>query len=65
MPEIIKHGEVGFLCSTAEEYVRAIEEVGRIRLSKYRRACGRKFDRIRVTKDYKEVYEGLLESDAF
>jgi glycosyltransferase involved in cell wall biosynthesis len=61
VPEIIEHGVTGFVVENVEQAVRAVGQVERLRRSDCRRAFEKRFSAARMTTDYLQVYERLLE----
>jgi glycosyltransferase involved in cell wall biosynthesis len=58
-PEVIDHGETGFLVSSVAEAVAAVSRVGRLDRARVRATFERRFAIERVAEDYLEVYLAL------
>lgn len=62
VPEIIEPGVTGFICSSMDEAVKAVENVDLINRHKCREVFERRFE-VKVMADkYLSVYKGLLET---
>ena len=55
-PEVIRHGETGFLCDDDDDLVRAIAELDRIDRRACRRDVEERFSSARMAADYEAVY---------
>ena len=60
LPEIIKHGQTGFICRTEEEMVEAIGAVDQLSPQACREHVERRFDIRRVCADYEELYRRAI-----
>jgi glycosyltransferase involved in cell wall biosynthesis len=60
MPEIIDPGRTGFLCSSVEEAVRALDSVSGLDRAQCRRWVEDRFSAGRMVRDYLSVYEKIL-----
>lgn len=58
-PELIEHGEHGFLCETVDEYVEAIQNIDQIDPEECRQHIIDNFSSERFASDYMELYEVL------
>jgi len=63
-PEIVLHGETGFIVQDVEQMVKAVEEVHRIDRSRCREHVELNFDVPRMVDDYLRAYEWILEAEA-
>ncbi|MBW1720525.1 MAG: glycosyltransferase [Deltaproteobacteria bacterium] len=61
MPEVIAHGQTGFLVSDLDEMVEAVSRVEKIRREECRRWVEARFGVERMVDDYIRVYERILE----
>ena len=62
MPEIIRHGETGFLVADVQEAVRAVAHLGDLSRQACRREAEVRFSVARMVDDYIRVYEQILDS---
>jgi glycosyltransferase involved in cell wall biosynthesis len=60
VPELIDHGENGFVVHDIDEAVRAVDAIGEIDRAACRRIFEERFDAQRMTGDYLAVYRDLL-----
>ncbi len=60
MPELIEHGVTGFLVSSVEEAVAAIERAGEIDRARVRQAVAERFTIDRMADDYLRLYRCIL-----
>lgn len=60
MPEIVVHGETGFLAADLDEMVRLVERVGDLDRKKCRKRVEDRFCVTRMVKDYIKVYKKIL-----
>ncbi|HEX8560545.1 MAG TPA: glycosyltransferase family 4 protein [Pyrinomonadaceae bacterium] len=60
--EIVRHGEVGFLVGSIEEFLQALQSVGQISPEACRRYVEENFGSRLMAERYVKVYEALLES---
>jgi glycosyltransferase involved in cell wall biosynthesis len=61
MPEVIRHGETGFLVDTVDEAVAALDQVGQLDRAFIREHVAHKFSRERMVEDYVRVYREVLQ----
>ena len=59
-PEVVKHGETGFVVETLDEMANAVEEIDRIDRSRCRYHVLRNFDAPRMVDDYLAAYEDIV-----
>jgi glycosyltransferase involved in cell wall biosynthesis len=59
-PEVIDHGQTGFLVETIEEAVASVAQSQLLSRAAIRRAFERRFSADRMTSEYEAVYETLL-----
>lgn len=59
-PEVVKHGETGFVVNTLDEMVHAVEMVPRINRRRCREWVKENFDVPRMVDDYLRAYEQVL-----
>jgi glycosyltransferase involved in cell wall biosynthesis len=62
VPEVVEHGETGFIVSGVEEAVEALKLVERLDPRRIRDRVARRFSRERMVEDYLEVYRSVLAS---
>jgi len=60
VPEIIRHGDNGFLVKDIEGAVQAVKDIEQISRRQCREAFEKRFNATRMAKDYLEVYEQLI-----
>jgi glycosyltransferase involved in cell wall biosynthesis len=60
MPELIKHGETGFLVNSVEEAVEAVNEVKNINRYECRAWSAAKFSSEKMAGDYLKLYKRIL-----
>lgn len=65
MPEILRHGETGFLCKNREDFINAIRNVDMLDPKACREDSVARWDRRRVARDYMKVYEALASGEDF
>ena len=58
-PEVVDHGETGFLVDTVEEAIAAVPQAARLDRARVRAVFERRFSIERVAADYLEVYLSL------
>jgi glycosyltransferase involved in cell wall biosynthesis len=63
-PELIYHETTGFLCRDEEEMVEAVLRLGQIDRRQCRRAFEERFTAERMTKEYVQLYEELVQDKA-
>jgi glycosyltransferase involved in cell wall biosynthesis len=59
-PEVVRHGETGFVASTLEEMTQAVDQVQRIDPIRCRQHVERNFTVARMVDDYTSAYERIL-----
>lgn len=64
VPEVVDHGETGFVVDSLEEAVRAVERVGELSRRHVRAVFDRRFTAARMARDYLGVYERLADAGA-
>ncbi|RYZ42794.1 MAG: glycosyltransferase family 4 protein [Myxococcaceae bacterium] len=64
VPEIVRHGETGFLVSSVEEAVRAVDALSGIERARCRAHFERHFTATLMARRYVERYQALLEGPA-
>lgn len=62
VPEIINHGETGFICDSLDEMVEAVPNVIRLSRSACRESFEKHFTVERMAKDYVFLYEKICEA---
>ncbi len=62
VPEVVDHGETGFVVDSLEEAVRAVERVGELSRRHVRAVFDRRFTAARMARDYLGVYERLADA---
>jgi glycosyltransferase involved in cell wall biosynthesis len=60
IPEIIRHGETGFLVSGVDEAVTALSQVPHLDRARIRQHVATHFNRDRMVEDYLRVYQEVL-----
>jgi glycosyltransferase involved in cell wall biosynthesis len=63
-PELIDHEGTGFLCTDEQEMVQAVRRIGDIDRSRCRRAFEERFTAERMTKNYVQLYERMIQEAA-
>jgi glycosyltransferase involved in cell wall biosynthesis len=63
-PELIDHGSTGFLCRDEQEMMEAVRRIDRIDRARCRAAFEERFTAERMTADYLQVYERLIQEKA-
>jgi glycosyltransferase involved in cell wall biosynthesis len=61
VPEVVDHGETGFVCSTVEQAVAAVGRLPEISRRGCRRVFERRFTAGRMAQDYVSIYRRQLE----
>jgi len=61
MPEIVRHGENGFLVDTAGDAVSAVHASARVDAGAVRASVERRFDAERMVDDYLALYHRVVE----
>ncbi len=64
MPELIKHGETGYIVEDIEQAADAVAAVGSIDRLACRSDVERRFSDIRMAEDYVRVYQDILKLEA-
>lgn len=64
VPEIIRHGETGFIVQSVDEAVEAVSRLGEINRAHTRRHIEENFSRTRMVERYIRVYEEVLRMEA-
>lgn len=65
VPEIVKHGETGFVVSNAEEMAEAIGRIGEIDRAKVRRRAELYFSEEKMVAGYEKVYERAIADETW
>jgi glycosyltransferase involved in cell wall biosynthesis len=60
VPEVVRHGENGFLCATVEEAAAAVPEIARLDRTRVRADCERRFAAPAVVATYERLYWEML-----
>ena len=60
VPEILDHGETGFICDAIDEAVRAVHRIQEIDRAHCRRVFEDRFSARRMAADYVHIYERLV-----
>lgn len=60
IPEIIRHGETGFLVGSVDEAVTALSQVRHLDRARIRQHVATHFNRDRMVEDYLRVYQEVL-----
>jgi glycosyltransferase involved in cell wall biosynthesis len=61
VPEIIRHGETGFVCNSIEEAVEAVQRIGEISRLACRKHVAARFSAEAAVRQHEEVYRDILE----
>ncbi len=61
LPEVIEDGVTGFVTNSLEEMVTAVSEIGRLSSEKCRKEAVRRFDAVRMARDYMALYARLMQ----
>lgn len=61
-PEIVKHGQTGFICESIDEFVSAVQEVGTISRKECRKDFEKRFSQQRMVDDYEKLYYRLTQN---
>jgi len=64
MPEIIRHGETGYMVENIEGAIKAVASVGSINRFACRADVEKRFTNTRMARDYVRVYEKILNGEA-
>lgn len=59
VPEVIKHGETGFIIQNVSEAVRAVKKVDTLSRKKCRKEFEERFTAVRMAKNYVKIYSKL------
>ena len=62
VPEVLSHGETGFVCDNLDDAVRAIHDIDRIDRHLCRKIFDERFTAARMAEDYLVIYRGLLDA---
>jgi glycosyltransferase involved in cell wall biosynthesis len=57
IPEVVQHGETGFIVHDVESGVRALEEVTKLSRKRCRQVFEQRFTATRMAHDYLDLYE--------
>ncbi len=60
VPEVIDHGRTGFIVSSEEEAVAAVEAVGRLDRAKVRAIFEERFSAATMARNYVDIYQRLM-----
>ena len=63
-PEIVDHGQTGFLCRNEADMVQAVGQVGKIDRDACRAAAEKRFSLQRMARDHERFYRSVLEREA-
>jgi len=63
MPEIVKHGETGFVCSTMEELTQSINNISNINNMECRNDVEKRFNRKLMAERYLKLYKKILKGE--
>jgi mannose-6-phosphate isomerase-like protein (cupin superfamily) len=64
VPEIIRHGETGFIVQSSDEAVAALSQVRGLHRARIRQHVADNFAQERMVESYLKVYEGILRMEA-
>jgi glycosyltransferase involved in cell wall biosynthesis len=64
MPEIIKHGETGYIVADTDAAVEAVALVASLNRSVCRKDAAKRFSHTRMASDYVHVYREILKLEA-
>jgi glycosyltransferase involved in cell wall biosynthesis len=62
-PEIVDHGQTGFLCRNEADMVQAVGQVGKIDRDACRAAAEKRFSLQRMARDHERFYRSVLERE--
>lgn len=62
VPEIVSHGETGFICGNISDAVQAVRGIDRIDRHACRKAFEERFTAARMAEEYLAIYRGLLDA---
>jgi glycosyltransferase involved in cell wall biosynthesis len=60
VPEVLAHGETGFVVDTIEEAVKAVPDVASLSRHACRQVFEQRFDSRRMARDYVKLYSRLM-----
>ncbi|NCC33892.1 MAG: glycosyltransferase, partial [Chloroflexia bacterium] len=60
VPEIIRHGETGWIASGLADAVAAVSIVRTLNRAQIRATAAKRFSRERMVDDYLQIYKGIL-----
>lgn len=63
LPEVVEHGQTGFIVDTEDQMIEAVEQTDGISPETCRSRAALRFDARRMVKDYTELY-GSLRADS-
>lgn len=64
IPEIVKHGETGYIVADVEQAAEVVAEIRTLDRSACRKDAERRFSHSRMASDYVRVYQEILELEA-
>jgi glycosyltransferase involved in cell wall biosynthesis len=64
VPEIVRHGETGFIVNSIEDAVEAVRHVPTLDRERIRQHVARYFSHDRMVEEYLRVYERILRERA-
>jgi glycosyltransferase involved in cell wall biosynthesis len=64
VPEVVQHGETGWLCDTEDEMVAAVQRLGELDRARCRAAFDSRFTAAIMTARYVHLYQQLLSGNA-
>ena len=65
LKEIIQHGETGFLCKNKEDFINAIRNVDSLSPEACREDAVKRWNRLRVGREYLEIYAAVANGEIF
>ena len=63
--EIVLPGETGFLCDNLDDFEKAIRKIGALEPKRCREDAEKRWNRLRVAKDYLKVYKDIANGEYF
>lgn len=63
VPEVLDHGETGFICDSFDETVAALHRIGEISREHCRHVFEERYSVSRMARDYVHIYERLVEEN--
>jgi glycosyltransferase involved in cell wall biosynthesis len=60
VPELIDHGQTGFICDTPDQMIHALSRIATLKRRHCRNAFDTRFTAERMVQDYLSVYENLM-----